>query len=86
MFFADKALIEVLPNYYDYADVFSPNLEIELPKYTGINDHVIKLKEAKQPLYSSIYSLDLIELETLKTGIIWSSKSSTRSLIFFDQK
>lgn len=34
-----------------------------------MNNHAIKLEESKQPLFGSIYSLELIELEMLKTYI-----------------
>lgn len=53
----------------DYADNFFLDLTMELPKNTGINKHIIKLIEDKQPLYRPIYSLDLVELETLKSYI-----------------
>ena len=36
---------------------------------TGTNEYVIKLVEGKQPSYGPIYSLELVELETLKTDI-----------------
>lgn len=42
---------------------------IELLENTSINKHVIQLEENKQPLYGPIYSLDLIDIETLKTYI-----------------
>ncbi len=67
---------------------------MELSKNTGINEYTIKLVESKQLLYGPIYSLGLVELETLKTyiethlktGFIRPSKSLTDALIFFDQK
>lgn len=40
-----------------------------LPKYTKINIYAINLKKSKQPLYGPIYSLELVELNTLKTYI-----------------
>ena len=66
----------------------------ELPENTGINEHTIKLKKDKQLFFESIYSLELIELEILKTYIktnlansfIWPSKFLTRVLILFDKK
>lgn len=90
----DKAPTKVLPEYSDYADIFSFNLVIELPKNTSINKHAIKLAEGKQLLYRPIYSLKLIKLETLKTYIkthlktefIWLFQSSIGTFIFFDQK
>ena len=65
----DKTLIEVLAKYSDYNNVFSAKNVIELLENIGINEHTIKLEEGKQLLFDSIYSLRLIELETLKTYI-----------------
>ena len=67
---------------------------MELPENTEINEHAIKLEEGKQPLFRPIYSLELIELETLKTYIeinlansfIQLFKSPTEAFILFDQK
>ena len=42
---------------------------MELPENTGINEHAIKLKDGKQPSYGPIYSLEPVELETLKIYI-----------------
>ena len=89
----DKALTEISPEYADYADVFSPNLAMELSKNTGINEHAIELVEGKQPTYGIIYSLGPVELETLKiyiethlkTGFIWPSKCPVGAPILFDQ-
>ena len=39
----DEAPIKVPPKYVDYANIFSFNLAMELPKNTGINKHAIKL-------------------------------------------
>lgn len=50
-------------------DVFSLNLTAELLKYTGIKDLTIKLIDGKQSPYRPIYSLGMVELETLKTYI-----------------
>ena len=90
----DKAPTKVLSEYVDYADVFSFNLTMELPKNTGINKHAIELQNGKQPFYRLIYNLQLMELETLKiyikihlkTGFIWSSKSPIGAPILFDKK
>ena len=65
----DKTLTKVLPKYADYADVFSFDLAIELPENISINKRAIKLQEVKQLPYRPIYSLKLIELETLKIYI-----------------
>ena len=42
---------------------------IELLENTRINEHAIKLKKDKQSPFGPVYSLELIELETLKTDI-----------------
>ena len=42
---------------------------MELPKNIGINEQVIEPIKGKQPSYGPIYSLGLVELETLKTYI-----------------
>ena len=36
---------------------------------TELNEHAINLEDGKQPSYGQIYSLGLVELETLKTYI-----------------
>ena len=67
---------------------------MELPENTGINEHVIKLQDGKQPPYGPIYSLGLVELETLKTyieiylktGFIQPFKSPAGAPILFDKK
>ena len=90
----DKAPTKVLPEYADYADVFSFDLAMKLPENTGINEHAIELQDGKQPLYGLIYSLRPVELETLKTyikthlktGFIQPSKSSANTAILFDKK
>ena len=91
---AKKALTKVPAKYSDFADVFSPDLASELPKNTGINDYAIKLVEGQQSPYKPIYSLEAVELETLKAyietnlanGFIIPSKSPTGALILFDRK
>ncbi len=91
---ADEALTKVLSKYADFADVFSPKLAVELPEYTGINDHAIELVDDWQPPYGPIYSLRLVELETLKAYIeknlasdfIRPSKSSAGAPILFNKK
>ncbi len=67
---------------------------IELPKNTGMNEHIIELIEGKQPPYEPIYTLSLVELETLKTynktyletRFIRPSKSPAGALILFNKK
>lgn len=80
--------------YVDYANLFFPDLAKELPKNIGINEYAIKLIEGKQQLYGLIYSLGLVELETLKayigthpkTRFIKPFKSSIDASILFDKK
>ena len=55
--------------YSDFANVFSKESAKVLPEHTGINKHAIKLEDGKQPPYGPIYSLGMVELETLKTYI-----------------
>lgn len=91
---ADKTFIEISFEYLNYADIFSANLAMELPKHNGINDHAIKLVAGKQLLYRLIYNLRPVKLETLKTyietylklGFIQPFKSFIGAFIFFDQK
>ena len=45
----------------------SPNLAMELPENTGINEDAIKLVENIQPPYGLIYSLSPVEQETLRS-------------------
>ena len=86
--------ISVLKKYLDFADIFFEKLVEVLPEWIKLNKHVIELQKSKQPLYSPIYSLSLIELEILKTyikinlanGFIQLSKSLARALVFFIQK
>ncbi len=91
---ADEAPTKVPSKYADFADVFSPKLNAELPKHTGINDHTIELVDDWQPPYGTIYSLGPVELETLKAyiknnlanGFIRPSRSPAGALILFDKK
>ena len=65
-----KAPIKVLAEYLDFADIFSPDLASELPEHTGINDHAIELVDScQQSSYEPIYSLEPVELKTLKAYI-----------------
>ena len=90
----NKTFIEVLTEYSDYSKVFSAENIIKLPKNIRINDYTINLEENKQLPFGSIYSLGLIEFETLKTYIktnlansfIQSFKSPAKALILFDKK
>lgn len=91
---ADAGPIKVLSKYANILDIFSPKLVVELPKYTRINNHTIKLINDWQLPYVPIYSLGLVELEILKTyiknnlanGFIRPSKSPTEILILFNKK
>ena len=90
----EKVPTKVPNEYSDFTDVFSLDLAIELPKHTEINIHAIDLEEGKQPPYRPIYSLEPMELETLKTyiktnlanGFIRPSKSPAGAPILFDKK
>ena len=86
--------VTILAEYADFADVFSKKSAKILPKRTSINKHAIKLVDDKQPPYGPIYSLDPVELKTLKSyietnlanGFIQPSKSPASAPIFFVQK
>ena len=90
----DKASTKILIEYFDYADIFSMDLEIELPKSTNMNKHAIELIERKQPPYRPIYALSQVELETLKTyikthlktGFIQPSKFPASAFILLNEK
>ena len=83
-----------MAEYFDFSNVFLAKNESELLKYYSMNDHAIKLEKGKQLLFGPIYSLWLVELETLKIYIktnlvnsfIWSSKSPARAFILFAWK
>ena len=59
-----------------------------------MNEYAIELEEGKQPPFGPIYSLEPIELKTLKTyikinlanGFIWPFKSPARVFILFNKK
>lgn len=55
--------------HLNYADIFLEAFAAELSEHISINDYFINLVDNKQPLYSQIYSLELVELKTLKTYI-----------------
>ncbi len=91
---ADKVSSEVLSKYVDFANVFLVKLAVNLPEHTRINNHTIELVDNWQPLYSLIYTLGPVELETLKAYIknnlanyfISPSKSPAGILILFAKK
>ena len=80
--------------YYDYNNVFLAKNIAKLLENTKINKHIIKLEKDKQPFFILTYSLESVELKTLKTYIktnlasnfIQSFKSLARALILFDKK
>ena len=80
--------------YSDFSNVFSSDSAVELPEYTGINNHPINLLDNKQPPHGLIYNLGLVELKMLKTYIkanlassfIKLSKSRASILILFFRK
>ena len=86
--------IRIPAEYSDFSNVFSSDSAAELPEHTGINNQPINLLNNKQPLYSSIYSLEPVELEKLKTYIeanlassfIRPFKSPASTLILFVRK
>lgn len=65
----NKVFITISIKYSDFTDVFSKKSTAKLSEYNKINTLVINLEEDKQSLYRLIYSLKLMELETLKTYI-----------------
>ena len=92
---AKEAPTKVPAEYSDFADVFSLDLASELFKHNGINNHAIELVEScQQPPYKPIYSLEPVQLKTLKAYIetnlandfIKPSKSPTNTSILFDRK
>ena len=90
----DEAPTKIPVEYSDYSNVFSVENAVEFPENIGMNKHAIKLEEGKQLLFRPIYSLGLVELETLKiyietnlaNGFIWPSKFPAGAPIFFDRK
>ena len=91
---AEEAFRKVLNKYINFADIFTLNLVSKLLEHTEINDHTIELVDDRQLPYGSIYSLGLVELETLKAyietnlanGFIKSSKFPAGTSILFNRK
>ena len=89
----DIAPIEVLIEYSNYSGIFSEKNTAELLENSKINEHAIKLEKSKQLLFRSIYSLEPMKLEILKTyikinllsGFIYLSKFFAVALILFDK-
>lgn len=63
---AKKAFTKVFYEYADFVDKFFPDLASKLLKHPKIKNHVIKLVNSQQVLYEPFYSLESIELKTLK--------------------
>ena len=59
----------VSAKYSNFANLFSKKSAEMLLERTSINKHAIKLIDSKQSLNSPIYSLDSIELKTIKNYI-----------------
>lgn len=66
---AEKAFIIVFAKYIDFVKLFFPDLTSKLPKYTRINNYVIKLVKDQQLFYGPIYSLETIKFKILKVYI-----------------
>ena len=86
--------IKIPDEYSDFADVFLEEKSLVLPECIKLNEYTINPEYNKQPPYRLIYSLDPLELETLKTYIKTHletrftrySKSSTGAPILFNKK
>lgn len=65
----DKALIKVPAKSSDFSDIISAKEALMLSEQTKFNKHAIKLERNKQPSCRPIYSLNTVELITLKTFI-----------------
>ena len=86
--------LKILTNYLNFLDIFLEEKALMLLKITELNQYVIKLQKSQQPPYRLIYSLVLLELETLKifiktnfaNGFIWSLKSPVGIPILFIRK
>ena len=65
----NKVFIKIPANCFDYANVFSVDLAMELSENTNINKYVIKLIKEKQSLHGIIYTLNLRKQEILKAYI-----------------
>ena len=86
--------VKIPDKYSDYTNVFSEEKALVLPECTNLNKYAINLEDGKQPPYGPIYSLEPVELETLKTyiktqlkiGFIWPSKFLANAPILFNKK
>ena len=68
-FIFNKVFTIIQVKYYNYNNTFLAKNKTKLSKYIKINDYVIKLEENKQPQFELIYSLEPMQLKTLKTYI-----------------
>lgn len=90
----NETSISLLLKYIDFVNLIFKYLAFELPKYIGITNNAIKPITEQQSTYELIYSLELIELETLKTyiktilanGLIRLSKFSAGAIYLFIKK
>ena len=57
--------VSVSKEYVNFSDVFFKKLAAVLPKRLNINKHAINLEPRKKLSYKPIYSLGLVELETM---------------------
>ena len=86
--------VKILDKYSNFTNLFSEEKALVLLECTELNEYVINLEDGKQPSYWPIYSLSLVELETLKTyikthlktGFIQLFKSPAGALILFNKK
>ena len=86
--------IEISTKYFNFSDVFSLDFVVKLLDHIRMNDYLINLLKDKQPPYSPIYSLELVELKILKiyikdklaSNFIRPFKSSTGAPILFEKK
>ena len=86
--------IKIPDKYSDFVNIFSEEKALVLPERTEFNEYAINLEDGKQSPYRPMYSLGLMELETLKTyiephlktGFIQPSKSPASASILFDKK
>ena len=65
----NKAFSEISAKYPNYSKIFLMKNIAEFPKNLEVNKYTIELEEDKQPPFRPIYSLGLVELETLKIYI-----------------
>lgn len=85
----DKSVLFISAKYFDYCNIFSTKNAAKLLKHIRINAYTIKLKNNTQPLFELIYSLRLVDIETLDnfiktnmaSGFIQSSKFYAKDLI-----